>query len=329
MKQFDQIPRISLTITPTPIEPLPRFSEVLGGPEIYIKRDDNTGLALGGNKARKLEYLLAEAIAQGCDVVLTEGGLQSNHARMTAAAACRVGMKAILVLKGKEIEEYQGNLLLDRLLDAEIVVVDPDGPLSRRDAMYQKAEELKEQGMKPYVIPTGGSTGLGAMGYIRCAKEIIDQSKALGINFDWVVHPIGSGGTQAGLLAGKKLFEGNFEIFGIAADNEDFEPEILQIGKEIALLLESNLSIEPADINLNYDYFGPEYGVPSEIAIEAMKLLARTEGIIVGPVYTGKALAGFIDLINKGQFKAGEKVLFVHTGGAPAVFAMDIIDQLE
>ncbi|AZR71994.1 D-cysteine desulfhydrase [Anoxybacter fermentans] len=327
MEKLERIPRIPLAITPTPIEAVPRFSKVLGGPEIYIKRDDNTGLAFGGNKARKLEYLMADAKVKGADVILTEGGLQSNHARMTAAAARKLGMKAVLVLKGKEIKEYQGNLLLDRILDAEIIVVDPDGSLTRREAMLKKAEELKARGMKPYVIPTGGSTGLGALGYVRCAKEIIEQSKVMGVEFDWVVHPIGSGGTQAGLIAGKKLFGGNFKVYGIAADNEDFEPEIKKIGEEIGKLLDLELTISPEEIFLNYDYFGPTYGVPSEAAIEAMKLLARTEGIIVGPVYTGKALAGLIDLIHKGKFKENEKILFVHTGGAPAIFGMDLIDR--
>ncbi len=328
MNQFDQIPRIPLAITPTPIEAVPRFSKALAGPEIYIKRDDNTGLALGGNKARKLEYLLADAMNKGTDVILTEGGLQSNHARMTAAAACKVGMKAVLVLNGKEIKECQGNLLLDRILDAEIVLADPDSSLSRREVMYKKAEELKKEGKNPYVIPTGGSTGLGSMGYIRCAKEIIEQSHELGIEFDWVVHTIGSGGTQAGLIAGKKLYGGNFEVYGIAAADEDYEPEILKISEEINDILDTDLTIHSEEIHLNYDYFGPKYGVPSEMAIEAVKLLARSEGIIAGPIYTGKALAGLIDLIRKGKFKEGEKVLFVHTGGAPALFGMDIVNQL-
>lgn len=328
MRDFEQIPRIPLTTIPTPIEAAPRFSEALGGPEIYIKRDDNTGLALGGNKARKLEYLLADAMAQRADVILTEGGLQSNHARMTAAAACKLGLKAVLVLKGKEIEAYQGNLLLDRLFDAEIVLADPDGPLNRREVLLQKAEELKAQGKKPYVIPTGGSVGLGALGYVRCAKEIVEQSRELGVTFDWVVHPIGSGGTQTGLIAGQKLFGGTFKVYGIAADDEDFAPEIHKISEELNEILDVELTIAPEEVYLNYDYFGPAYGVPSEKAIEAMKLLARTEGIVIGPVYTGKALAGMIDLIKRGTFKPGEKVLFVHTGGAPENFAMDLIDKL-
>lgn len=323
MKQFEHIPRIPLAITPTPIEPLSRLSKELAGPEIYIKRDDNTGLALGGNKARKLEYLLAEAVDQKADVILTEGGLQSNHARMTAAAASKLGLRSVLVLKGKEIKEYQGNLLLDRLLDAEIVLVDPDGSLTRHQALLNKAAELKAEGWNPYVIPTGGSTGLGALGYMRCVEEIVNESKKLGVSFDWVVHPIGSGGTQAGLLAGQKYFGGQFKVYGIAADDEDFAPEILKIGQEINQILEADLTIAPEEIYLNYDYFGPEYGVPSAAAMEAVKLLARTEGIIVGPVYTGKALAGFLDLIQKKRFCQGEKVLFVHTGGAPALFAMN------
>lgn len=328
MKSFASIPRIPLTIIPTPIQAVPRFSEAVGGPEIYIKRDDNTGLALGGNKARKLEYLMADAVAKGADVVLTEGGLQSNHARMTAAAACKLGMKAVLVLKGKEIAEYRGNLILDRILGAEIVLADPDGPLTRREILLQKAEELKAQGMNPYVISTGGSVGLGAMGYIQCAKEIIEESKAIGIEFDWVVHPIGSGGTQAGLLAGKRIFGGGFEVFGIAADNEDFAPEIHKIAREIGEILEFDFAVAPEEIHLNYDYYGPAYGVPSAESVEAMKLLARTEGIIVGPIYTGKALAGMIDLIKKGTFKTGEKILFIHTGGTPENFALDLIEQL-
>lgn len=328
MKSFESIPRIPLTITPTPIQQAPRFSEAVGGPEIYIKRDDNTGLALGGNKARKLEYLMADALAQGADVVLTEGGLQSNHARMTAAAACHLGLQAVLVLKGKEIPEYRGNLIVDRILGAEIVLADPDGPLTRREVLLQKAEELKAQGMHPYVIPTGGSVGLGAMGYIRCAKEIIEESKAMGVAFDWIVHPIGSGGTQAGLLAGKELFGGHFQVLGIAADHEDFAPEIHKIAREIGEILEFDFSIAPEEIHLNYDYYGPAYGVASPEAVEAMKLLARTEGLIVGPIYTGKALAGMLDLIKKGTFKTGEKILFVHTGGAPENFALDLIGQL-
>lgn len=328
MKQFDMIPRIQLTTGPTPIEAVPRFSKVLGGPEIYIKRDDNTGLALGGNKARKLEYLMAEAVEQGADVVLTEGGLQSNHARMTAAAAAKLGVKAVLVLKGKEITEYQGNLLLDRLLGAEVVLVDPDGPIERRDALYQKAEELKAQGMKPYVIPTGGSTGVGALGYMQCTKEIIEQAKEMGIEFDWVVHAIGSGGTQAGLLAGQKIFGGSFRIYGIGADNEDFKPEIFKITEELSEILETNIELKDDDIFLNYDYYGPEYGVASEASVEIMKLLARTEGIIIGPIYTGKALTGLADLISRGYFKPEEKILFVHTGDQPTIFALDLADQL-
>lgn len=321
MKQFERIARVPLAVTPTPIEELSRFSQELGGPAIYIKRDDNTGLALGGNKARKLEYLMAEAQQQGADVVLTEGGLQSNHARMTAAAACKLGMKAVLVLNGDEIKEYQGNLMIDKLLDAEIVLADSAD--NRRDLMFQKAEELKEAGMHPYAIPTGGSTGVGALGFVRCAQEIVEQSKEMDIEFDWVVHPIGSGGTQAGLIGGSKIFNGGFKIYGIAAAEEDFEPEILEISREMNRLLGTNLGISTDDIHLDYNYFGPEYGVPSQKSVEAMKLLARTEGILVGPVYTGKALAGLIDLIQKGYFKEDDKILFVHTGGAPAMFAFD------
>lgn len=323
MKQFDQIPRLPLAITPTPIERLARLSKELDGPEIYMKRDDNTGLALGGNKARKLEYLLADAVAHQADVILTEGGLQSNHARMTAAAACKLGIKSVLVLQGKEINEYRGNLLIDRFLDAEIVLVDPDGPLTRREALFNKAAELKAAGWNPYIIPTGGSTGLGALGYMRCVQEIVADAQRLEVAFDWIVHPIGSGGTQAGLIAGQKLFGGDFQVFGIAADDEDFAPEICKIGQEIGQILEWDLTISSEEIYLNYDYYGPEYGVPSTAAIEAAKLLARTEGIIVGPVYTGKALAGLIDLIKKKRFHRREKVLFVHTGGAPALFAMN------
>lgn len=327
MKNFAKIPRIQMCIVDTPIEATTRFSKILGGPEIYIKRDDNTGLATGGNKARKVDFLLADALENGADVILTEGGVQSNHARTIAAAACKIGIKAILVLKGKELN-YQGNLLLDKIFGAEIILVDPDGPLERRDVMLKKAEELRAQGMNPYVIPTGGSTGLGALGYIECAKEIVLQSKELGVEFDWVILSTGSGGTQAGLIAGKKLYGGDFKVFGIAADDEDFEPEIIRVGEEIDELLGTDLQIGSDDIFLNYDYFGPEYGVPSDESIEAMKLLARTEGILVGPIYTGKALAGLIDLIKKGHFKKDEKLLFINTGDFPVIFALDLIDKL-
>ena len=328
MRKFNEFPRETLAITPTPIEKLPRFSRELSGPNIYIKRDDNTGLALGGNKARKLEYLIADAKNKGADVVLTEGGIQSNHARMTAAAARRVGMKPILVLKGDKIEDYQGNLFIDRLLDAEIIRVDPEDSTGRRQTMYNKAEELKQEGKTPYVIPTGGSTGLGALGFINCAREIKNQAEDMEIEFDWIIHPIGSGGTQAGLIAGKQIFGGNYKIMGIAADNEDFAPEIQKIGQEINKLIIEKVNITEDDIKLNYNYYGPKYGVPSEKSINAMKLLSRNEGILVGPIYTGKALAGLIDLSKKGHFNNDDNILFLHTGGTPAMFAFDIVDQL-
>ena len=327
MNNFSDIPRIPLAVTPTPIQKLPRLSRELDGPDIYIKRDDNTGLALGGNKARKLEYLIADAQKNNADVVLTEGGVQSNHARMTAAAARRAGMKPILILQGKEIEDYQGNLFIDRLLDAEIIRVDPDGPVSRKQAMLNKADNLKKEGVTPYIIPTGGSTGLGALGFVNCAREIKYQIENMNIELDWVIHPIGSGGTQAGLIVGKKIFGGNYNIMGIAADNEEFTPEIINIGDEIDQLLTEDVSITEDDITLNYNYFGPEYGKPSEGSIEAMKLLSRKEGILVGTIYTGKAIAGLIENKKKNHFNKGDNILFVHTGGAPAMFAFDIIDQ--
>lgn len=310
--------KIKLTTAPTPLEKMERVSKDLKGVELYMKRDDLTGLAFGGNKARKLEFLFGEGQEKGCRTVITQGGAQSNHARMTAAAAAKLGWEAILVLGGDPPQNEQGNILIDTLLGARIIWTEGE---KRSEVVNRELERLNKEEKKVYNIPTGGSTPLGSLGYLQAAEEIYNQEKDLGVNFDYIVAPAGSGGTHAGLLFGKYMYGLKAKIMGVAADDQDFSPVIGDLFQGIAELTGIKYEREEGDLILTRDYVGPGYGEVDEPTLKAVKYLALQEGIIVGPVYTGKALAGVLDLALKGFFPEGSKVLFIHTGGNPEIFA--------
>ncbi len=318
---IDKLPRIELAHLPTPIEAMETLSAELGGAHLFVKRDDCTGLATGGNKTRKLEYLLADAKEKGADTLITEGGSQSNHCRQTAAAAAKVGLDCTLVLNRGFADEETGNLLLDRMLGAEVVFVDDS--TQRGSAVAETAERLQREGRTSYVVPTGGSNGLGAMGYAIALREIQSQEKALGVKFDAVVVASGSGGTQGGLVFGKKLFDFPAEIIGISdgEPRDELSKQVLRVAREAARLLNEPMTFAPTEVTVFDEYYGEGYGIPNEAMVSAVKRVARTEGILLDPVYSGKAMAGLIDLVGKGHFNSAQNVLFIHTGGTPALFA--------
>ena len=294
MKQITEFPRIPLGVLPTPIYKLENLSRQFGK-NIYIKRDDMTGIALGGNKVRKLEFLLADAVQKGADVVLTAGGPQSNHAMLTAACAGRLGMKAILVLKKRGVLAG-GNLTLDGIFGADVRFVDTDTYDEVYAEMERIMEELRGQGHTPYFIPVGGSVPLGSLGYVNCAREIAEQSRELGISFDAILSATGSGGTYAGLTYGAKLFLPGTRSIGIGVCKDPFEDIALELMNGLQELLEADVTAKREDIHIRFE-IGPGYAQPSPEGSAAVRRLARTEGILVDPVYTGKALAGAFRLL--------------------------------
>lgn len=313
------LPRLRFAHLPTPIEPLPRLSAALKGPCLWVKRDDQTGLAFGGNKTRKLEFLLAEAQAQGAKTLITAGAVQSNHCRQTAAAAARFGFDCILVLSGEKPEISSGNLLLDHLFEANIVWTETD---KRADTLEETFYSAWEQGKRPYRIPVGGSNPTGAAGYAFAIQELIDQVPT-GELPDWIVVSSSSGGTQAGLVAGAKLFGYPGKILGIS--NDETAPVlshlVASLANEILELLGKNGMFKPSEVIVNDSFLGAGYGVLGKPELMAIELFASQEGLVLDPVYTGRAAAGMIELIRSGYFKPDEKVLFWHTGGATALFA--------
>lgn len=320
------IPRISLGFLPTPMVELKRFTQYLGGPRIFMKRDDCTGLAGGGNKTRKLEYLIADALELGCDAVITAGGLQSNHCRQTAAAATANGLKCHLVLV-RNVDwndpDYQtsGNMVLDRLLGAEISI-HPKGS-NRDQIMTDLAQKLIDDGLKPYVIPVGGSNTIGSVGYVTAYDELRVQCESLGITPSALYHCTSSGGTQAGLIAGSIRAKRPFPIYSV--ENEDDPASIENIVKALipATLKQigSNGKLKQGDINIVTGYGGPAYGLPNSGTIRAIELLARLEGILLDPVYTGKAMAGMMDKVRSRHHNLDDILVFLHTGGAQALGA--------
>ena len=313
MKSFNDFPKVSLGIFPTPIHRLNRISALLNT-NIYIKRDDLCGLGLGGNKTRKLEYLLADAMQKKAEIVFTTGGAQSNHAMLTAAAAGKLGLKAILVLKKRGVTECLGNQLLEHLMGTDVRFVDTDS----YDDIYNEMDRIgKELGKPYYKIPCGGSNALGAIGYVECAEEIRDS----GLSFDHIVCAEGSGGTMAGLALGAKLFLPQTKVHGMMVDTDPFDEITPRLMKESAALLESDVSISSSDFHLR-DMCGPGYAIPSEEGNAAVRLLASEEGIFLDPVYTGKAFAGLVAMAKEGAFRPNEKVLFLHSGGAGGLFAV-------
>ena len=322
MKQIIDFPNLALGVLPTPLYRLDNVSREFGK-NIYIKRDDMTGVALGGNKVRKLEFLLADAKAKGADVVLTAGGPQSNHAMLTAACASRLGMRAILVLK-KRGELTGGNQVLNAIFGADVRFVDTDSYDDVYAEMERIMDGLRAEGHTPYFIPVGGSVPLGCLGYVNCALEIADQAEELGIRFDAVVSATGSGGTYAGLTYGAKLFLPGCRSVGIGVCDDPFADIAFDLMNGVKDLMESDVPVEREDIHIEYE-IGPGYAIPSPEGSAAVRRLARLEGILVDPVYTGKALAGFFRLLESGYFTGSEDILFVHTGGAGALFAVDLV----
>jgi len=327
MLQLSKYPRVRLGHFPTPLEFMPNLTRHLGGPNLYIKRDDCTGLATGGNKTRKLEFLVAQALEQGADTLITQGAVQSNHVRQTIAAGARHGLQTKALLEqrvGNATEEYEhsGNVMLDRLLDGDIVARLPAGT-DMAQAMEDLARDLQASGRKPYIIPGGGSNPVGALGYVACAQELLGQAFETGLKIDHVVHATGSTGTQAGLVVGLRAGNSGIPVYGVSVRSEKQAQE-----ENVWKLVQASLDymklpagcVAREDIVANSDYVGDGYGLPTEAMVEAVRLLARHEAILLDPVYSGKGMAGLIDLVRKGRFKAGENVVFIHTGGAVALY---------
>jgi D-cysteine desulfhydrase family pyridoxal phosphate-dependent enzyme len=311
------IPKIHIAVLPTPIQPLPRLSALLG-PRIMVKRDDMTGLAFGGNKTRKLETVLADARAGGAQTLVTVGAAQSNHCRQTAALAAQMGLGCVLVLSGEEPERASGNLLLDKLFGAEIVWTTRE---KRSAALKVAFDTAWEAGRRPYLIPLGASNALGAAAYHDAFEEM---TKQLGqVKVDWLVVASSSGGTQAGLALGAKRAAWSGHVLGISIDEpeHDLKETVAFLANEASDRLGYKTRLDPDDVMVNADYLGAGYGILGEREIEAIRLCAQTEGLLLDPVYTGRAAAGMIDLIRKGFVGPGETVLFWHTGGQPALFA--------
>lgn len=315
--------RRNLGVFPTPIIGLPNLSRKLGGPEIWIKRDDLNGLAFGGNKIRKLEFLIGDALYRGFDSVVTGGAAQSNHCRQTAAAAARCGLECHLVLSGEEPDTLQGNLLLNHLLGATIHWA---GEFRKGEKIPETAEILQSKGRIPYVIPYGGSNEIGALGFVDATDELLLQSHEMNINFTDIVFASSSGGTQAGMVLGTRMSQAKWNIIGIRIDKADtgntsYRHHIEDIIDRMTMLMEVQATHLNSQLIIEEGYTGGGYAVTGDLEREATALLAQTEGIIVDPVYTARALGGLIDMIQKKQFSPKERVLFWHTGGTPAVFS--------
>lgn len=320
-----RFPRVKLGHLPTPLEPMDRLSEVLGGPRIWVKRDDCTGLSSGGNKTRKLEFLMADAQQAGADTVITQGATQSNHARQTAAAAAKLGMACHILLEdrtGSNDENYilNGNVLLDRLHGA---------PVSKRAngadmnaEMAELADQLTQSGKTPYIIPGGGSNPIGALGYVNCARELAEQAASIGLTIDALVHATGSSGTQAGLVTGLAAIDSDIHLLGIGvrAPQDKQEGMVHDLATRTAKHMGTGLQIPRENVRANCNYVGAGYGIPTDGMVAAIKLLAETEGLLFDPVYSGKALDGLTDLVRNGYFDGMNNVVFLHTGGSAALF---------
>ncbi|WP_108816646.1 D-cysteine desulfhydrase [Loktanella sp. Alg231-35] len=323
-----RFPRRFLAHLPTPLERMDRLSKELNGPEIWIKRDDCTGLSTGGNKTRKLEFLMAEAELQGADMVMTQGATQSNHARQTAAFAAKLGMECHILLEdrtGSNNANYNnnGNVLLDHLHGA--TTEKRPGGLDMNAEMEAAADKLRADGKKVYTIPGGGSNPTGALGYVNCAFEMLSQVNDNNTRIDHIVHATGSAGTQAGLIVGLKAMNAQIPLLGIGvrAPKPMQEENVYNLACATAEKLGCAGVVQREDVVANTDYVGEGYGIPTESGIEAIQMFAELESILLDPVYSAKGAAGFIDLIRKGHFKKGERVVFLHTGGSAALFGYD------
>jgi L-cysteate sulfo-lyase len=329
---LENFPRVSLAHLPTPLEHMPNLSKHLGGPEIWVKRDDCTGLASGGNKTRKLEFSMAAALAEGADTIITVGAVQSNHVRQTAAAACKLGLACEVLLEHRVVDPSEpyaksGNVFLDKLFGANLR--EYPGGSDFVAEMNAVAEEVRAAGGTPYIIPGGASNTVGALGYVNCAIELVQQAEDQGLVIDHLVTATGSAGTQAGLAVGLKALNCGIPMLGIGVNipRQAQEEKVYVLACETAEYIGKAGIVAREDIVANCNYVGGGYGVPTESMNEAVLLLARLEGLLFDPVYSGKGLAGMIDLIRKGEFDAASNIVFLHTGGSAALFAY--LDQLQ
>ena len=321
----DHLPRIRLGFLPTPLEELPRLTRALGGPRLLIKRDDQTGLASGGNKARKLEFTVAEALRQGADTLITVGGVQSNHCRQTAAAAARCGLRCIVVLRGHAPSAWNGNLLLDHLLGAQVVF---SGSRTREEVAEEVAKQQEAAGHHPHVIPVGASNDIGAVGFVAAMEELDNQLKERKLDVDRIVFASSSFGTQAGMCVGAKAigFRGQLAAIAIDCPRAELQAGVAEVAAATIRRLGWTMTFSPDEVVAHDGYLGAGYAIMGEPEREAISLMARCEGILLDPVYTGRAMAGVIDLIRKGEFGKHETIVFWHTGGSAALFAY--ADQL-
>ncbi|MEO1019222.1 MAG: D-cysteine desulfhydrase [Pseudomonadota bacterium] len=322
LARFD---RLHFAHLPTPLEPMPQLTELLGGPKLWIKRDDCTGLATGGNKTRKLEFLIGEAMAQGADTIITQGAVQTNHGRQTAAIAAKLGLKCIILLEHRvetDDPDYlrNGNVFLDRMFGAELREYPGGGDMNA--AMDPVAEEVRAAGGKPYVIPGGGSNTVGALGYVNCAMELTHQANEQSLKIDHLVHATGSAGTQAGLVTGLEAMNTHMPVYGVGVriPGKPQEDKVHALAEATADKLGVKGGVDRDKVVANGDYVGEGYGIPTDAMIEAIKLFAQYEAILLDPVYSGKGAAGLIDLIRKGHFTKNENVVFLHTGGSVGLF---------
>jgi L-cysteate sulfo-lyase len=320
-----QFPRIKLCQAPTPLEFLPNLTKSLGGPDIWIKRDDLTGMGGGGNKVRKLEYLAGDAMARGANHLVTQGAVQSNHVRQTAAVAAKLGMRCTAVLEHRietNDSEYlnSGNVLLDRLMG--ITIEYRPGGTDMQAAIEAVGAKLESEGAKPYLIPGGGSNPTGALGYVHVAAELVAQLNEQGLNVDMLVHATGSAGTQAGLVAGLHALNSPIPVLGIGVRNprDKQEANVRKLAEATLQHMGIAAPLPAAAVQANCEYVGAGYGIPTPGMVEAVQMVARTEGIFLDPVYSGKGMAGLIDLIRKGHFTKGQTIVFLHTGGSSGLF---------
>jgi L-cysteate sulfo-lyase len=325
---LSQFPRISLAHLPTPLEPMDRLSEALGGPRIFVKRDDCTGLASGGNKTRKLEFLMADALGQGADTVITQGAVQSNHVRQTLAAAARLKMHCKVLLETRvpdapDTYNSSGNVLLDRIFAADIGYREAGSDMDA--AMDEVAESVIESGGRPYIIPGGGSNRVGALGYVDCAHELTGQLGNLGLSVSRLIVASGSAGTQAGLVAGLSALNSTIETTGISvrADEKTQVAKVHGLTTETAKYIGVKDGVPESKVVVRDQFVGGGYGIPTEGMLEAVQMCAQLEGILLDPVYSGKAMAGLIGMVRAGELSVGDNVVFVHTGGSAALFAYD------
>lgn len=323
---ISKFPRLHFAHLPTPLEPMQRISKALGGPNLWIKRDDCTGLSSGGNKTRKLEFLMADAVERKADCIITQGATQSNHTRQTCAIAGKLDLECHILLEdrtGYEDEAYtlNGNVLLDQLHGATISKR-PAGT-DMNQAMNDLAQSLRDDGKHPYIIPGGGSNEIGALGYVNAAIELTTQANDRSLRIDHVVHATGSSGTQAGLVLGMEGINSGIAVYGVGvrAPKEKQEEMVYDLAQRTAVYMGLNPEIVAREkVVANSDYVGDGYGLPTSSMVEAVKMLAKYEGILLDPVYSGKGFAGLVDLIRKGHFKKGENVVFLHTGGSISLF---------